>query len=141
MNLPKINRPPSLALMAQIALAILGVGVLFSAGYGFGISSAAEPKTEIRTITRTVPTACLHAITAAETERAHTATATEHDTLADERAAERYDAQLTRDDDTIADAADALDAELLLVQQARLDAGTAAAAFDEAAAECREVAK
>lgn len=34
-----ITRPPSLALLAQLAAFILGAGVIAAAGYGFGVST------------------------------------------------------------------------------------------------------
>lgn len=132
----KIDRPPSLALMAQLAAFTLGAGVIAAAGYGFGVSSVPEAKQVVRTIVRDTPPSCTEAIEAARSERAHTATAVEHTALAGARSADRFDAELSRDDDTIADAADALETELLLVQQADLDAAAAAVAFDTAADEC-----
>lgn len=132
----KIDRPPSLALMAQLAAVVLGVGVIGAAGYGLGASSVPETKPIVRTIVRDTPPACVEAIEAARTERAHTATQRQHEALAAEFSAALPDVVLTRVVDKIESAAEDLDAENRLVQQAGLDAATAAAAFDAAADEC-----
>jgi len=114
------------------------VFILLGAAAYAGISEIVtpEPKPVIRTIVLDVPPACLDAIDSALAERAHTDTEAQHDTLADERAADLSAAALTLDADVIEAAARDLDAELRLAQQAELDAAAAAAAFDEAAAKC-----
>lgn len=119
-----------------VAAIVLAVVIGAGAGVGTTIALTPDPKLVIRTETVAVPPACIEAIEAARSERAHTATAQEHDTLAAQASAERYDAELTRDDDTIRDAARALDAELRLVQEADLAAAEAASAFDTAAGKC-----
>lgn len=141
LHLPKFDRPPSLALMAQLAAFTLGAAVIGAAGYGLGASSVPEAKTEIRTIVRDTPPACVEAIEAARTERAHTATQRQHEALAAEFSAALPDVVLTRVVDDIESAAEDLDAENRIVQQASLDAGAAAAAFDAAADECTDGAR
>jgi hypothetical protein len=108
----------------------------FMTGGLTGNLTAPEPKPETVTITHPVPPACIEAIDAARSERAHTETERQHDGLAAERSADLADAALSRDDDVIQDAATALDAELRLAQQADLDRADAAAAFDTAAGKC-----
>lgn len=132
----KIDRPPSLALMAQLAAFTLGAGVIAAAGFGLGASSVPEAKTVVRTIVRDTPP-CVDAMrVAAQSERAHGATQRQHEALAADLSAALPDVVLTRDAAKIEAAAEDLDTENRIVQQAQLDAGTAAAAFDTAADEC-----
>lgn len=109
--LPKIERPPSLALMAQIATAVLGIGVIGAAGYGFGISSAATPQS------------CTVALNTAS-----------RIFIAQTNLVSAVNVRATRGQDEFAEH-DA-DVNRLLDELEDLSP-----AFDEAAAECREVAK
>ncbi len=117
---------------ALIIAAVLGTGI------GAAVNALATPDARlvIRTVTHDVPPACSKALGAARAERAHTATAKEHATLAAQRSADLADAVLSLDKDTIDEAARALDAELRLAQTADLAAAEAAAAFDTAAGNC-----
>lgn len=128
-----LMRKPDPVLLVQLGVAVIAAAVAVGIDVGFRLD---QPATITRTEWVDVPPACLDALDAARDEQAHTATEHQHETLLADLAADRYAAQLTRDDDTIADAAEALDAENRLVQQAALDAGAAAAAFNTAAAAC-----
>jgi len=118
-----------------------GFAVVFVAlggvvGYGLTEIVTPEPKPVIRTVITDMPPCVADLIDAARAERTHREVADQHATLAATRAAERYEAELSRDDDTIAKAAQALDVENRIVQQAELDAASAAVAFDLAAEDC-----
>jgi len=110
--------------------------VTFALGYGLHVATTPEPKPVIRTVVTDMPPCVADLIEAARAERTHREVADQHATLAAARAAERYEAELSRDDGTIAKAAQALDTENRIVQQADLDAASAAVAFDEAAEDC-----
>lgn len=118
------------------AVILAGFLACLTVGTVAGVLAAPDPKPIIRTIVLDVPPACADAIDAARDERAHTATEQQHADLADERAADLADVALTLDPEAIEDAATALDAEKRLVQQAQLDRGAAASAFDAAAGDC-----
>lgn len=128
---PYDRLPVTVAALALVLGAGLGV-----AGTTITLAVAPDPKPITRIVTHPVPPACVEAIDAARSERAHTETERQHDGLAAERSADLADAALSRDDDVIQDAATALDAELRLAQQADLDRAEAAAAFDTAAGKC-----
>lgn len=129
-----IAAPDGRAYRAAFAIAFISGGAVVALGVSDAVTP--EPKPVIRTIVLDVPPACADAIDAARDERAHTETEQQHTGLAESLASERFDAELTLDDDTIAKAAKALDSERRLVQQAQLDRAAAANAFDAAAGDC-----
>lgn len=124
---------PVLSQYAAMAVALLVAGAF---GHGLTVALTPAPKPITHFIATSTPPCVASLIESGRAERAHRDTADQHDALAGARASERYDAELTLDDDTIAKAARRLDSELRLVQQANLDAAGAAAAFNKAAKQC-----
>lgn len=124
---------------AAFAVGFVSLGALFALGIQDIVTP--DPKPEIRTITTSTPPCVTEMADAGRAERAHRDTVDQHADLVAARSAERYDAELTADQDTIADAAKALDTELRLEQAARADLATAVAAFDAAAETCLAVSK
>lgn len=139
---PEVKEPVMRTLTPNVRRAARAVAIALTAvslgavGYGTAIVVTPKPEPIIETVTVDVPPACLDALGAARDERAHTETARQHDALARVLSSERYDAELTLDNDKIADAAKALDAEKRLAGEAHLNAAEAAAAFDDAAIKC-----
>ncbi|MFD2794582.1 hypothetical protein ACFS27_13580 [Promicromonospora vindobonensis] len=129
----KERRSPVLIQYGAMAVALLVSG---AAGHGLTVALTPEPEPITHTIATDTPPCLADLIESGRAERAHRNTADQHDALARVQASERYDAERTRDNDTIAEAARALDAEMALVQQAELDAAGAAAAFNKAAEQC-----
>ncbi|PUB32551.1 hypothetical protein C8K30_1011077 [Promicromonospora sp. AC04] len=124
---------PVLVQYAAMAIALLGAA---AAGHVLTVTLTPEPEPITHFIATNTPPCVADLIESGRDERAHRDTADQHDALAGERASERYDAERTRDEDTIAEAARRLDAELELVQQAELDTAEAVAAFETAAEQC-----
>lgn len=131
----RIDRKPSPDLLIQLGISAVAAAAAVAVGIDIGFRLD-DPPPIIRTEWVNVPPACLDAIQAAKDERARTATERQQETLAAEPASERFDAELTRNDDTIADAAKALDTANRLAQAASMDAAEAAAAFNSAADDC-----
>lgn len=129
-----IARPSDRLYRAVFALWFVTLGAAGALGIHEVITP--DPKPIIRTIVLDVPPACSDAIDAARDERAYTETEQQHANLADERATELADAALSLNPDTIEDAAEALDTERRLVQQAQLDRAEASTRFDDAAGDC-----
>lgn len=130
---PNERWTPVLSQYAAMAVALLVAGAV---GHGLTVALTPEPEPVTHFIATDTPPCVADLIESGRAERAHRSTADQHDALAMARASERYDAELSRDNDTIAEAARHLDAELRLVQQAELDAAGAVAAFDKAAEQC-----
>ena len=132
---PNERRSPVLVLAqyAAMTIAVLGAG---AAGHGLTVALTPVPEPIVHSIATDTPPCVADLIESGRDERAHRDTADQHNALAHEQAVERYDAERTRDNDTIAEAARALDTEMALVQQAQLDAADAAVAFDKAAKQC-----
>jgi hypothetical protein len=124
---------------AAFAVAFVSLGAIVALGIQDIVTP--DPKPIIRTITTSTPPCVTQMADAGRAERAHRDTADQHADLVAARSAERYDAELTADEDTIADAAKALDTELRLEQAALTDLASAQAAFDVAAEQCLEVSK
>jgi len=126
-------------ILVRYAVGAVALVLAFALGHAVTVVSTPEPKPEV--VVTNMPACVAEMADAHQAERARRDTADQHAVLVRELSADRYEAELTADDETIADAAKALDTELRLEQAARNEVAEAAAAFDAAEAECLGGAK
>lgn len=129
-----IARPSERVERAVFAVVfIVGGGVV---GHGLTVIATPDPKPVIRTITLDVPPACEEIRSAIQHERARAKDVSAAEHAAAEESAGRYDAELTKNEGTIADAADRLDTANRAEQKAALELSDAQFATDAVVDDC-----
>jgi len=132
---PRIERKPSLALLTQAGLHVVGAGAVLAIGVQLGFYYD-EPKIVTETKVLELPPACLEIEAAMQAERAR---AEQLATARDEvlyASAELGDVALTADADAIVEQAEALDDAKREVQQGGLDLADTQAATDAVVGDC-----
>lgn len=117
------------ALLA-VCIAVVSAG----AGAGAYALTAPEPKPIVRTLD--VPPACLEIRSVFQAERAKAEEVSAAERAAEQEAAGRYEAELTKNEDKISDAANRLDTANRASQKARLEFSAAQVATDAAVNKC-----